>query len=119
MKITKEVTSDNFPLTYLTALNGELRLTGKELTVAAELCKSYMKYKGQQVPDSVIAKLVFGTDGKAELKKKLKMESQHLRNVLASLQAKGFLAVEGEIKHLHVPDYMLPGNLEFVFILKD
>lgn len=108
MQVTLASTSkEDQALAYLTAWQGILGLTEKELELTAHIALHYLSLSQQVKEANLIPELLLSTTAKVHIRQQLGMSANNLQNYLASLKAKNVLQPAGDrytLNPLLIPD---------------
>lgn len=93
MILSKQTTVEDFPADFLKVINGSLKLTDKELNLAAIIIGRYIAYQSK-MEEPYLSKYIFSTEGRKEIcELSGELSAQNLGNKLKQLVAKRILQV--------------------------
>ena len=91
MILEKQTTAADFPRDYLKTINGSLKLTDKELDLAAIIIGMYMEYQSKMA-EPYLSKYIFSTEGRKQIcESSGDLSAQNLGNKLKQLVDKRIL----------------------------
>ena len=117
MVLTTRTTIADFPGDFLQVINGNLKLTEKELQLAAIILGMYLKYRNK-MNEPFLSKYIFSTEGRKEIcDSSGELSAQNLGNKLKQLVDKRILqSVNGTylINHKCLPEQ----EITFKFVIE-
>lgn len=109
------VSTDNISKSYLTLLNGGLRLTDRELNLLSLLLDKYLEFREEGLKEPFLSKFVFTPEVKKDIQKELKINSQYFQNIISNLAKKGVLVSKGSGMYTFRPQVIPRKEIGFRF----